>query len=193
MRSLEGRARRTYLDLAFRRFAFSRMDQIPANAGPRSQVLFVCHGNIIRSALAEALFRHHFTARTGTAPAVRSAGISADQGRPADTRAAAAARNLGVSLDDHRSCLLTQRLVDESDLVFIMDRLNEAEIVARFPNVRAKLMRLGTFALDPLEIDVISDPYSFDAATVAATGVRIDIAVRALAERLARHRPDTPR
>jgi protein-tyrosine phosphatase len=157
------------------------------------RILFVCHGNIIRSALAEALFRHHFTARTGTEPVVQSAGIAAIDGRPADDRAAAAARELGVSLDDHRARVLTQQLVDESDLVFIMDRLNEAEIVARFPNARPKLVRLGTFAPDSLDGDVIPDPYSMDAPAVGAAGSRIDRAIRALAEQLAPHRHGTRR
>src|SRR5215208_46873 len=126
MRSLEGRARSTYLGLALRRFAASRQQELPGNPGAGARVLFVCHGNIIRSALAEALFRHHLQTRAGASPSVHSAGVAATEGSPADPRAAAAARDLGVDLDDHRSRLLTQQLVDESDLVFIMDRLNEA-------------------------------------------------------------------
>jgi protein-tyrosine-phosphatase len=193
MRGLSGNARRAHMALALRRWVLRREPPMVENAGPRTSVLFVCHGNIIRSAMAEAMLRRHMTARTGEAPFVRSAGVAADEGRPADPRAVAAALSHGVSLAAHRSSPLTSTLVNESDVIFIMDRLNEAEVAARFPAARAKLRRLGALALDPSDDDIIPDPYSLDADAVAASGARIDAAVRALTDLLATGRRETPR
>src|SRR5689334_60368 len=145
MRRLSGRARRVHLTLAIRRWAFPGASPIPA-AGPGARVLFVCHGNIIRSAIAEALLRQHL-ARAGATAVVRSAGLSATLDRPADPRAVDAARSLGVDLSGHRATPLNASLVDEADLIFIMDRLNEAEVLARFPGARGKLRRLGSLAV----------------------------------------------
>ena len=188
MRRLSGRARRLHLTLAIRRWAFREASSIPASAGPGARVLFVCHGNIIRSALAEALLREHF-ARAGATVVVRSAGVAATPGRPADPRAISVARPLGVDLSEHRASLLSAALVDESDLIFIMDRLNEAEVLARFPAARGKLRRLGSLAVDSTDGDVIPDPFSLETDAVGAAAERIDNAVRALTASMLRNQP----
>jgi len=187
MRRLSGRARRVHLTLALRRWAFADAPAIPASASATTRVLFVCHGNIIRSALAEGLLRHHFT-RAGVSPLVRSAGVAATLGRAADPRAVNAARELGIDLTAHRATPLTRDIVDASDLIFIMDRLNEAEVLARFPNARGKLRRLGSLAMDAAEGDVIPDPYSLDGNAVDAAARRIDDAVRELTALMLRGR-----
>jgi protein-tyrosine phosphatase len=181
-----------HLTLAIRRWAFRGASPIPASAGPSTRVMFVCHGNIIRSALAEALLRQHF-ARAGATAVVCSAGVAATPGRPADPRAVAVARRFGVDLSEHRASLLSTALVDESDLIFIMDRLNEAEVLARFPAARGKLRRLGSLAADATDGDVIPDPFSLGADAVGAAAARIDAAVHVLTASMLGDQPSRPR
>jgi protein-tyrosine-phosphatase len=158
---------------------------LPDRSRSDGSILFVCHGNIIRSALAEALLRHHVTSHRDGAPRVRSAGVSATPGTSADPRAIVAARRLGVALDAHRAQPLSRELVDDAAVIFAMDRVNEAHVGARFPDVRRKLRRLGAFARDPRDGDVIPDPFDLDAEAVMATAARIDRAAAALARQLA--------
>jgi protein-tyrosine phosphatase len=106
--------------------------------------------------------------------------LSAKPGREADARAVAAGRALGVDLESHRAQPLTQALIDEADIIFIMDRLNEAKLLARFPTARGKLRRLGALAKDGRS-DLIEDPYAHDTTHVAAAAMRIDRATAALA------------
>jgi protein-tyrosine-phosphatase len=80
----------------------------------------------------------------------------------------------------HRAQPLTQALVDDAHVIFVMDRLNEAKVLVRFPNARGKLRRLGTLALDGGS-DVIADPYVDDTAAVAIVAERIDRATAKLA------------
>ncbi len=182
LRTLSGAERLAYVSMTLRRLVAGRVS-LPPGSTTDSSVLFVCYGNIIRSALAEALYRRHAASFSSTPPRVRSAGLSAKPGREADPRAFEAGRSLGVDLASHRAQPLTQALVDDAHVIFVMDRLNEAQVLARFPNARGKLRRLGTLALAEGS-DVIADPYTEDVAAVVAAAERIDRATAILASLL---------
>jgi predicted protein tyrosine phosphatase len=118
-RSLEPGASRVYAE---RRF-LPRSGAASWRLRHANSVLFVCHGNIIRSPIAEALLAKSSSLRVG------SAGLHAVKGRPADPRALAAARELSVSLERHTAEPLTELLVKEFDLICVMDRPTEARIL----------------------------------------------------------------
>jgi len=139
---------------------------LPPRLSPAPRLLFVCHGNILRSAVAEALTTR--LVGEGLLPAgsrAASAGTHAIAGRAADPRGQVVARELGVSLEAHRSQPLSEGLVGEADLVLAMDLINEAEIAARFPWAEPKLRLLGAFGGGSA---VISDPYMGDEEAVRA-------------------------
>lgn len=179
LRTLSSAERRAHVSVTVRRLV-PGSGGLPRGMTSESAVLFVCYGNIIRSALAEALYRKHSAELGAMRVRVRSAGLSAKPGREADARAVAAGRALGVNLEPHRAQSLTQALVDEADVIFIMDRLNEAKLLARFPTARRKVRRLGSLAKDG-HSDLIEDPYVHDTTHVAAAAMRIDRATAALA------------
>jgi low molecular weight protein-tyrosine phosphatase len=179
LRSLTRPEQRAHLGFVLHRLV-SRERTLPEGTTRDSAVLFVCYGNIIRSALAEALYRRHATALWSAPVVVQSAGLEARPGREADARAVAAGRELGVDLASHKAQPLTPELVDGAHVIFVMDRLNEAKLLARFPSARSKLRRLGALAARGSS-DIIPDPYVLDAAAVAAAARRIDAATEALA------------
>ena len=179
LRTLSGAERLAHVSVTLRRLVAGRV-RLPGGSTSDSSVLFVCHGNIIRSALAEALYRRHAASFSSPPPRVRSAGLSVKPGRAADPRALAAGHSLGVDLSSHRPQPLTQALVDDAHVIFVMDRLNEAQVLARFRNARGKLRRLGTLALADGS-DVIADPYVQDVTAVVAAAERIDRATAILA------------
>ena len=114
-------------------------------AGVRS-VLFVCHGNIIRSAMAEALLRKYLQASSGQPTIdVASAGLTDQPQERADSRSRAIASEFGVSLESHRPQRLTSELVDQADLIFIMDYFNEARMLVSFGAAKDKVFYLGAF------------------------------------------------
>lgn len=178
LRTLSSAERRAHVSVTVRRLVHH--PRLPHGTSSESAVLFVCYGNIIRSALAERLYRRHSADLGASHVRVRSAGLSAKPGREADARAIAAGHALAVDLESHRAQPLTQALVDEADVIFIMDRLNEAKLLARFPTARGKLRRLGALAKDG-HSDLIEDPYAHDTTHVAAAAMRIDRATAALA------------
>jgi len=170
---LRGGARRTYLRLWVSRAAGIRRDRLPGALPAAPMVLFVCHGNIIRSPMAEALFRRS-AAGTQSPPSAQSAGTRATAGRPADPRAVAEAAGFDVSLASHRAQPLSQKLVAQADVIAVMDLLNEAEVVTRYPQASGKVVLLGAFdGSSTLSDAVIDDPYMEDTAQVRQCYARL--------------------
>lgn len=184
LRGLSGAERQAHLGVTWQRFA-GRTTAVPPSLDDGGTVLFVCYGNIIRSALAEAMTRRHSTAAGIRLERVKSAGLAAQPGREADARAVAAGGALGIDLRSHRAQPLTRALVDEASVIYVMDRLNEAQLLARFPDAGPKLRRLGGLAVIDGD-DIIADPYVLNADAVAAVAARIDRATRALVVEIAR-------
>ena len=157
-RALDTRARRMYLWMAIKRALKIRRDRLPDSLPPIQSVLFVCHGNILRSPMAAALFKEALDA-CGCAMEVRSAGLHANPFRQADPRGVTAAAELGIGLSGHRADLLTREMVGRADAIFVMDQLNEAELLSRYPHARPKLFCLGLCNAATMSCLDIHDPY----------------------------------
>ena len=150
---------------------------------PLQSVLFVCHGNIMRSAAAAGFLREELRAAGITNVRVASAGTHAHDGRPADARAQEAARQLGLSLRDHGATKLTPKLVAEHDVIFAMDELNYVNIATTFPDSRRKLLLFGGMsASGTYRAHEIADPYMTSAGEVNATIAQIKRYVALLAQ-----------
>ena len=149
---------------------------------PVESVLFVCHGNIMRSAAAAGFLRDELRVAGITNVRVASAGTHAHDHRAADARAQEAARQLG-SLRDHSAMKLTPKLVAEHDVIFAMDELNYVNIATSYPEARGKLLLFGGMTSSgtyrPHEI---ADPYMTSAGEVNATIAQIKRYVALLAQ-----------
>ena len=125
------------------------------------RVLFVCLGNICRSPLAEALFRHEVERRgLGDRFEIDSAGTSGyHNGAPPDRRSAEVARQRGVELTG-RSRKLGADDLARFDYVIAMDADNLADVQAlqRAGAGRARVHRLREFDPTAGALDV-PDPY----------------------------------
>jgi len=89
---------------------------------------------------------------------VGSSGLHARESCGADERAVRVARDLGILLEDHRARSITGELIDQADVVFVMDRTNEARLLARFPRADRKVFLLGRLANSTAPADIV-DPY----------------------------------
>ena len=183
-RAVRGSARWVLMRRQLVRLLQPRADRLVLPNGLR-EVLFICHGNIMRSALAAELLRVELRRNALEGVVVRSAGLAAVTNSPADPRARLIAQSFGMSLEDHRATPVSAELAARADLILVMDWRNDAEMVARFPALTPKLAMLG--ALAPRDFDEwpsISDPYARDASEAALCFHRIRVAVAALASQI---------
>ncbi|MGH7344725.1 MAG: ATP-grasp domain-containing protein, partial [Candidatus Rokuibacteriota bacterium] len=103
--------------------------------GTTSRILFVCTGNICRSPLAAALWqKRHPTMQ------VASAGFIPRQGRRAPGNVQAAARARETCLADHRSQVLDETMLRESDLIVLFEPRHFVELRRAFPECLEKIV-----------------------------------------------------
>ena len=129
------------------------------------RLVFVCSGNVMRSAFAEAYLAKLFSSEHG-GPAIISAGLDAQPGRPADPIAGNIAQNHKLSLEDHRARALATLELTENDVIFVMERTQVAEATRRYP-AHASRIYLLTDLNPSLPIDIV-DPNGEGPATCQA-------------------------
>lgn len=181
LRSLAPSERRALAAVTAERLARpGRRDWRPLLRGAQ-HVVFVCHGNIIRSPLAAVALEREATQRHLRIQ-ITSAGLAARAGEAADSRAVTSAEHHGYSLAAHRSRLLDQEQVESANVIFVMDLINLGRLLARFPAARARVFLLGGSRPDgTTSLAEIHDPVSGTLDDVAHAHVEVLNAVHRVA------------
>jgi L-threonylcarbamoyladenylate synthase len=122
--------------------------------------LFVCTGNTCRSPMAEGIFRKYLAEKlkcdvdrlNKIGYKICSAGIMDVAGVPASAEAIAACAAKGIDLTAHRNQGLSKELIEESDLIFAMERMHQQKIIALSPEAANKCFLLAgdTGITDPI-------------------------------------------
>ncbi len=184
-RALPDPARRIYLTRQAKRAMRLRRDGASNIAPGTRSVLFICHGNIIRSPMGEALLRSRLSPSARETIRISSAGTHARDGKEADPRAIEAAKELGIDLGLHRARRATPDLLRQVDLVVVMDFANEARILALAPETSKRILLLGALAdRDERSSIEIPDPYAGELADVRRCYEALDDCVGKLAAQL---------
>lgn len=130
------------------------------------RLVFVCRGNISRSAYAEAAARSR-----GFATA--SCGVSAAQGREADPAAVRVASQCGLDLSGHRATEAHRFTPQSGDLLLAME-VRQLAALSALPNLAdTPRLLLGSFAGTPH----LHDPYGLSLPYYASCFRRIDAAL----------------
>lgn len=112
----------------------------------------------MRSPMAEGLLQREL-AHLDRKFTVTSAGLNTLPGTPAHPWAVEAASELGISLEEHRSRLLTPEMVDQADAIFAMDYHNQVQLLTRWPASSRKIFMLSAYAGQDYRPVEIADPY----------------------------------
>ena len=123
------------------------------------KIMFVCHGNICRSPMAEALFRHMIR-EEGLSDRVfidSSATSYEEIGNPVHPGTRNKLKKYGISVDNMFASKLKRSDLDEYDYIFTMDQNNMNNIKREFGSIdQSKVMKFMDLTDHPRDI---SDPW----------------------------------
>jgi protein-tyrosine phosphatase len=117
-----------------------------------NNILVLCLGNICRSPMAEGLLKRAFPEKS-----VRSAGLTAMTGYPADPLAVQVMQEQGIDIRAHRAQSLAGWMVQDAELILTMDSTQKRLVEQQYAAAKGKVFRLGEFG----KYD-IADPYRQD-------------------------------
>jgi protein-tyrosine phosphatase len=109
-------------------------------------VLFVCTGNLCRSATAEGFARREMERHPGAPLRFISAGTHAVEGNPAASRSVAAAAVRGAALERHHARELTRRRVRAAHLILCMAAEHRPYVLALDRSAARRTFLLASFA-----------------------------------------------
>ncbi len=138
-------------------------------------VLFVCYGNINRSAVAEAYARKRYADRIDVA----SAGIHQQEGRPADPTMVEVARKEALDLSDARSRHMSAEMIARADVILAMEMSHIEHVAKQFPEAKGKTFLLGNATATRWQDIEIADPYGLNASVYAGICKRVMASVDA--------------
>jgi protein-tyrosine phosphatase len=115
------------------------------------RLVFVCHGNICRSALAEAVARKHNLV-------AMSFGLDTRGGALADPRAVAWAKDNGYDLDQHITTRVDQYVPQEGDLLVGMEPKHVQQLKEVFAEKPVQITLAGLWLPKPFAY--LHDPYN---------------------------------
>jgi protein-tyrosine-phosphatase/predicted ATP-grasp superfamily ATP-dependent carboligase len=156
-------------------------------------VLFICYGNINRSALAEIIMASLLPADCDKK--VLSAGFHHEEARPADARMQKIGAESGFDLSRCRSTRITRELINDSDIIFVMEKKHYDDLLSDYSRaekkqIAKKQIAKKTFLLGPGSREAgrgateIPDPYNQSEDTYRACFAQIHQAVACLNEGL---------
>ena len=113
------------------------------------QILFVCTGNTCRSPMAKGIAEKILSEKLRCSVdeleklgyIVKSAGLAAIDGMPATQEAEIACRQFGISVTGHRSMMLTEDLVRQSDYIYVMTQ-SHLDAFSYFKGVEDKVVEM---------------------------------------------------
>lgn len=113
------------------------------------KVLFVCHGNICRSAMAEFVMRD-LAAKSGVDMEVSSAAVSREEeGSPVYPPARRELARYGIACDGHRAHRITVAEYRGADRVYYMDESNRRYLTRLLPDMEKCCPLLDRDVADP--------------------------------------------
>ena len=116
------------------------------------RILFVCTGNTCRSIMAQGLMEWLLRRAGVESVNVASAGVFAISGVSPTRETQGVLREIGVECSAHRAQPVTEELVRDADLIFVMEPFQSDEVLRRFPEAKGKTHLLKPYGLRPDEL-----------------------------------------
>ena len=150
-------------------------------------ILIVCTANINRSYMAERILKGHLKKGGEKHIHVSSAALLDMKGADADPVAAGLLMENGYDGSGHRSSFLTDRQIDQADLILVMENSQKRLVLDRFPKADGRIRLLKSYSENYSDADPdIRDPYRMSIYHYRVCFSEIYLSVQGLLESLSK-------
>lgn len=125
-------------------------------------VIFICTGNICRSAMADGYLKYRLN-QIGkeSQVSVSSAGTYAIKGEYSPEYAKQAISKYGANIQNHTASRLEDVELEGADFILVMTERHKRDVINRYPEIKDKVKLLGEYAKDK-EYNEIDDPWGYN-------------------------------
>ena len=128
------------------------------DASKKKRILFVCTGNSCRSVMAQWLLEKKIKEKKRNDLEVDSAGIGSLEGMSASNETAMLLKDEGIDVSEHQAKRLNNDILRRSDLILVMQRFQENDILDRVPSLKGRVYLLEEFSRFRQDNLEITDP-----------------------------------
>lgn len=151
------------------------------------KIMFVCTGNICRSAMAHWMLKFKLEKQNIKNVEVYSSGIYAQNGDTPTYEAIETVKDYGIDMKNHRAINTIKSDINDMDLILGMTESHKNELIYLYPNLEKKIFTLKEYIDYKKEghnsIN-IKDPWGFDIETYRSCAAEIDECLNLLIEKI---------
>ena len=126
-------------------------------------IMFICTGNICRSAMADGMMKKLIKENNIDAE-ICSCGVYAETGNGATYNAVEAASEYGADISSHRATNIRESRITEMDLILCATMSHKQSVLYLYPELQGKVFTMKEYAKidkDGQDMD-IKDPWGYD-------------------------------
>lgn len=126
------------------------------------KIMFICTGNICRSAMAHHLLEKKLEEIAGFHCEVFSCGIFAQPGEEPTHYACEVMKKYHVTMENHKACPIEDSCIEKMDLILCATNSHKEMVKQMYPNLIDKIYTMKEYAGYPKEDWDIDDPWGYD-------------------------------
>lgn len=148
--------------------------------------MFICTGNICRSAMAEAMLKKILKEQNNDKIEVCSAGVYAETGDIPTKEAVQVMQEYGIDLTHHHATNINDSPIEKMDLILCATASHKRAILQSYPNLIEKVFTIKEYAeLAQSENDYdISDPWGYSKVVYQECAKEIEMCLKAIIKKI---------
>lgn len=125
------------------------------------KIMFVCTGNICRSAMAEALLKKMAKEKNKEIE-IHSCGTTAYPGDTCTEEAIKVMEEYKINMKKHRATHIKQSKIEEMDLILCATTSHKNSVISLYPELQGKVYTIKEYAQENVQEPDIADPWGYN-------------------------------
>lgn len=150
------------------------------------KIMFICTGNICRSAMAEAMLKKMLQENKKENIEVYSCGLSADEGDIPTQNAIETMKDYGIDLKNHRATNIKYSNIEKMDLILCATLSHKIFVKNLYPELENKIFTMKEYIgiKDEIYGIDIKDPWGYNLETYKQCAKEIEMCLEKLLEKI---------